>query len=389
MDPDVPERLVRKFRVQAYDEDLKNLGPVGKYIAADVVLKHNLTGSWSFLLDLDNSQAGLLAAPGRRVVIRFEDTGQFLTSGPVDSWEENDTVGELRTISIAGYDDKYWFDQRLAFPDPDAVFPADGTVFTQAVYSDSRTGAAETVAKDFVQANAVDRLAIPHLVVATDLGRGPTVTYDARMRQLLELVTLIANDSGLGFKVEQNAGQLVFDIYEVQDQPVRLSKALGNLTSYKYKVQSPKVTRGVVGGQGEGTARRFIQKSLSASADGWGVREGFLDATDVDNDTLLGQRLDTYLEQGAPTAGFSLVPKDIRAMQFGRDYGLGDRVRVQGSNGVIVADTVAQVHLTHTVADGVVITPGIGFTESTEPTAALYRKYKEFRADFDKFKRSI
>ncbi|HEY9265514.1 MAG TPA: siphovirus ReqiPepy6 Gp37-like family protein [Mycobacterium sp.] len=380
----------RRFRVQVYNNNLTNLGRVGAYLSADVVLKHNAIGTWSLLLDLADPKAQLVAAPGSRVVIRFDDTGQFITSGPVDSWEENDTVGELRTISVAGYDDKFWLDQRLAFPDPDAVFPADGTAFTQAVYNDSHTGPAETVAKAFVQANAVARLQVPHLVVATDHARGATVTYAARMQQLLEMVASPLNAAGLGFTIEQsNDGQLVFDVYEVADQPVRLSKALGNLTSFKYKTQSPKVTRGVVAGQGGGTARRFIQKSLSSSAVGWGVREAFLDATDVDNDTLLGQRLDAFLAEGAPTAGFTLVPKDTQAMQFGRDYNLGDRVRVQSSSGLIIADTVRQVHLSHTVADGVVIEPGIGFTDTTDPTAALYRKYKEFRADFDNFKRSI
>lgn len=379
----------RKFRVQVYNNNLTNLGRVGKYLAADVVLKHNAVGSWSLLLDLDDKKAALVATPGARVVIKFDDTGQFVTSGPVDSWEENDTAGELRTVSVAGYDDNFWLDQRLVFPNPGASFPADGTAFTQTPYSDSRTGAAETVAKAFVTANAVTRLAIPHFTVATTLSRGATITYAARMRQLLEVVATICTQAGLGFRVKQISGNLVFDVYAIQDSPVRLSKALGNLTSLKYKVQSPKVTRGVVGGQGEGTARHFIQKSRAASAVGWGVREAFLDATDADNDTLLGQRLDTFLEEGAPTAGFSLVPRDTKAMQFGRDYNLGDRVRAQVSSQAVVADTVRQVNLSHTVADGVVIVPGIGYTESTDPTAALYRKYKEFRADFDNFKRSI
>jgi hypothetical protein len=268
------------------------------------------------------------------------------------------------------------------------VFPADGTVFNQAAYQDARTGTGESVAKAFVQANAIDRLAIPHLVINPSLGRGTTVSYAARMHQLFWMVFISCTYSGLGFRVEQQADELVFDVYEPQDQPVRLSRELGNLTSYKARTVAPKVTRGVAGGVGDGTARDFVQKSLGSSAVGWGVREAFLDATDADTDALLVDRLNVFLADGAPTAGFSLVPRDTQSMQFGRDYNLSDRVRVQAPSGLILTDTVRQVHISHTVEDGVVITPGIGYTESTDPTAAIYRTYKRFREDFDNFQRS-
>lgn len=385
----------RRLRIDVYDEDLNQLGRVGEYMQADVVLKHNQVGSWSVLLDIQKDNSLLLPVPGRRVVLSFEPQGQgtpaeFLMSGPVASWEENDTVGELQTLSVAGYDDKVWLDRRLAFPDPDATFPAEGVAFTQAAaYQDLRTGNGESVAKAFIQANAIDRLAIPHLTIAPNLGRGSTVTFAARMHQLLWMTFISCTYSGLGFDVKQIAGDLVFDVYVPQEQPVRLSKRLGNLSSFKYRELAPKVTHGVAGGTGEGTARKFMRKSLAGSAVGWGVTEAFLDATDADTDAVLLDRLNSFLTEGAPVAGFSLVPRDTQAMQFGRDYRLGDKVRVEGANGLILADTVRQVTISHTVQDGMVITPGIGYSESTEPTAAIYRTYRRFREEFDNFKRSI
>jgi hypothetical protein len=381
----------RRLRIDVYDENLNQLGRIGEYMNADVTLKHNQVGSWSLLLDIQKPNSLLLAAPGRRAVISFEpqnqsDPVEFLCSGPVATWEENDTVGELQTLSVAGYDDKVWLDRRIAYPSPGATFPAEGTAFNQAAYQDSRTGTGESVAKAFVNA-ANARLPIPHLTVATSLGRGTSVTFAARMHQLLWMVFISCTYSGLGFDVKQINGQLVFDVYVPQEQPVRLSKQLGNLTSFKYRTLAPKVTDAIAGGTGEGTARDFMQKS--AADGGWGTYEAFLDASDADTDAILLARLNAFLTEGAATAGFSLVPRDTQAMRFGRDYNLGDRVRVEGSNGFILADTVRQVDITHSVENGVVITPGIGYTESTEPTAAIYRTYKRFREDFDNFKRSI
>lgn len=388
-----PAPLPRRLRIDVFDENLNRLGRVGEYMQADVTLKHNQIGSWSLLLDIQKANTLLLPVPGRRVVIHFEpqhqgEQAEFLMSGPVVTWEENDTVGELQTLSVAGYDDKYWLDQRIAFPVPGASLPAEGVGFTQATYADTRTGPGEAVAKAFLNAN-LSRLPIPHFTVAPNLNRGATVSYAARMHKMLWMVYLACTYGSLGFDVRQIDGQLVFDVYDPVDQPVRLSKRLGNLTSFKYRVTAPTVSHGVAGGNGQGTARRYMRKSLPSSATGWGAREAFFDASDADTDAVLLERLNGFLADGEPAAGFTLVPRETRAMQFGRDYGLGDRVRVEGANGVILTDTVRQVEISHTVADGFTITPGIGYSESTEPTAAIYRTYKRFREDFNNFKRSI
>lgn len=388
---------MRAFRFEVYDQNLVKQGRISKesYLTADVVPKHNAIGSWSILMDLDDAKTGgynrkaqLLAQPGRRVVIDFEEGGRLM-SGPVDSWEEIEEVGGKRTIAIAGYDDKWWLDQRLAFPTPDATFPADGTAFTQADYVDIRTGPGESVAKAFVQANAVDRLAIPHLVVAPDAGRGTTVSYNARMHQLLWMVFISTTYSGLGFTVDQIDGELVFDVYEPADHPVRLSKKLGNLESYRYKALSPVASRGVAGGAGEGIARRYIQKSLASSAVGWGIREKFLDASDAETEAALLVRLTAFLAESAPTAGFSLTPRDSRSMTFGVDYKVGDRVRVELPNGLVLADTVREARLSHTTDAGMQITPGVGYSESTDPTAAIYRTYAALRDEVANMKRRV
>lgn len=379
----------RSFRIEVFDENLTNLGRVGKYISCDLVLKHLAVGTWSLLLDLDDRAAALLAVPGRRVTIDFEDDGTRLLSGPMDSWEEIEEVGGVRTIAFFGYDDTWWLDQRLAYQVPGATMPPEGNSFTQSAHVDIRSGNGETVAKGFVTANAITRFPIPHLVIAPNLGRGTSVSFNARMHSLLWMTTISTQFSGLGFRIDQVGSQLVFDVYEPQDQPVRLSKKLGNLSSYRYKVLSPAATHATVGGAGESTARVYMQDHVAASAVGWGAREKYVDTPDANSNALLQASLDSFLAAGAPTAGFSLSPRDTRAMKFAVHYNKGDRVAVELLNGTTATDTVKEVKLSHTVADGMVITPGIGYSESTDPTAAIYRYYVALRDRVANRERSV
>jgi hypothetical protein len=379
----------RKFRIEVFDENLKKMGRVGRYLTADLVLKHLAIGSWAILMNSDEPAAALLAEPGRRVTIDFEDDGTRLLSGPVDTFEEISEIGGQRTIAFAGYDDTWWLDQRVAYPTPDATFPAEGVSFTQPNFVDIRSGTGEGVAKAFITANAVDRYAIPHFTVAPNLGRGSLVSFNARMHSLLWMVTISTTYSGVGFTVDQVGNQLVFDVYVPQVQPVRLSTRLGNLAAYRYKVLSPIATDAVGGGTGEGTLRKYMRKSLPGSATGWGHREKYVDLADAANDSELSTRISDFLAQSAPTAGFSLTPRDTRSMRFGRDYNVGDRVTVELPSGLQVADTVREVRLSHTSADGVVITPGIGYSESTDPNAEIYRRYGALRDEVANMKRRV
>lgn len=384
----------RSFRIEVYDENINKLGRVGQYITCDLLLKHLEVGSWGLLLNLSEPAAELLQAPGRRITVDFEEPEADgsrirLLSGPVDSSEVIvDGYGQ-RTVAFAGYDDKWWLDQRVAYQSPEMTFPSLGVSFAQPDYVDIRAGSGEAVAKAFVTANAVTRFPVPHLTVAPNLGRGSSVSYNARMHSLLWMVTVSTSGSGLGFRVDQVGSNLVFDVYDPEDKPVRLSTKLGNLQAYKVKQLSPAASFVVGGGTGENTARRYMQKSLPASAVGWGHREKYLDVTDATTDVDLSLRITENLFLGEPTAGFSLTPRDTRAMRFGRDYNVGDRVIVELESGLEVTDTVREVKLSHTSADGMSIVPGIGYSQSTDPTAAIYRSYRALRDEVANMKRSV
>lgn len=384
---------MRPFRIEVFDGSttaFTKLGRVGNYLTADMTLRHNAAGAWSLLMDLSEPAVALLAAPGRRVTVDFEDDGSRLLSGPLHSIERIDE-GRQRTVAFTGFDDMYWLDQRICFPVPGAALPADGTAFTQASRTDYRSGNAETVAKGFVTANAAatGRRPLPGLSVATNLNRGGTVAIGARMHSLLYITTLAARLGGLGARVDQVGNGLVFDVYQPVTQPVRLSENLGNLTSYRFVTLAPDLTHGVAGGQGESTARKFMRKTAPGSAVGWGAREKFIDARDVDSDTDLALRIDEALAEGAPKAGFSLTPQDTQSMKFGRDYNVGDNVTVELPGGTQVADTVTEVRLTHTSGEGLAVVPAVGSSEATDPSAEIYRRYRAIATKVDNIVRGF
>jgi hypothetical protein len=379
------------FRVAVYDHDpsgFKLHGRADTYVSAKFEPLMNDVGSWSMTFDVTNNAVGILAQAGRRIVVDYRpsstESWHRLMSGPVQGVRQTEETPDQQ-IEVFGFDDLVKLKSRVIFQQP-GVVAANDTPFTMTPDFDIRTGNGETVIKGYVTANAVTRLAIPGLSVATNLNRGATVKGSARCDPLFDIVTKLAADAGLVLTIAQVSGGLVFDAFEPPTQPVRLSKKLGNLKAWDYVFEAPGATRAVVGGRGEGTARRYVKTTLASSETDWGINEQFLDASDLDLDADLSPKGQEFLALNAPTAGFSLTPEDTAAMAFGRDYGIGSKVMVELPGGVQQTETVTRVTLTHEEA-GLTVEPGVGARESTDKDTALYRQLDELRAQIARLER--
>ncbi len=187
------------------------LGEIKKFAHCSLVIRDRDVGSWSVsgapykrLLDL--------AEPGASLVT--ERDGEELIAGPLDLDERNWSAG-IDEIIVSGYDDDVHLWDRLAYPS----YPigTQGLVFADNAY-DVRTGLAEPVMKAYVAANMIVGGAwvttgrgLAGLSLATNLGRGATVTGRARFAVLGELLVSLAVAGGdLGFGIKKNK----FDIYE-------------------------------------------------------------------------------------------------------------------------------------------------------------------------------
>ena len=363
------------FRIQIYDTSFAKQGEVNSYQSVEFTLRLNAVGSWTIKLNPSDQAVQELVQKRRRITVDYK--GVRILSGPVELRRQVRDENGLRVYEFGGPDDLIWLADRLAYPNPGGTIPGDNIVFTQTATDDIRRGNGETVIKGYVTANAVTRLAVPGLTVATNLNRGSTTTGSARMISVLDTVAPVANGSGLALSLKQVAAGLVFDVFAPTAQPVRLSENLKNLKAWEYVEEAPGATRVVVGGQGDGVAKKFLKRTLSTSETDWETREQFYDATDVDTDADLPIRGGEYLGQNAPQAGFSVTPEDSDSMSFAVNYNLGDVVTVEVTDGVFESDTVKQVVLTHAVGGLVTVQPAIGNLDAADKTNAIYRAFKD------------
>jgi len=256
-------------------------------------------------------------------------------SGPTIGAKLEQTVdNSIGDWVIDGADDSLLLQERLAYPSPTIA-----DVTAQLVSSDDRTGYAETVIKGYVEDNislyAGTTRAITYLDIENDLGRGSLVTAQARFNTLQELCYNLATTGGIGYTIEQNGALLEFQVYQPQDLSgtIRMDLENGKLSRTEYSYLSPKVTRAIVGGSGEGEARIFYEGTTTGSitAEGqWGRRiETFIDNRQTAVNADLAQKANEALvENGLTIVNTSVTPSDDVNMRYGFDWGLGDLVTV-------------------------------------------------------------
>jgi hypothetical protein len=233
---------------------------------------------------------------------------------------------------------------------------------------DVRTGPGESVIKNYVDFNAgsvalIDRRA--GMVVEPDSLRGSTVTGRARMDNLLELISGLAQASGLGFRVVfNNTGHLEFRVFVPRDRSgtAKFGTKLGNLVSFEHIMEASKTNVSIIGGSGEGIARVFREIWDAPSQIEYNLRaESFVDR----RDTSVVAELDAAGTEENTTNGrvngLSLKTTDTPQLRFYNDYFLGDVVSIPEAG---VTNTLREIEIKWTAADG----PS---TESTIGTTAV------------------
>jgi hypothetical protein len=213
----------------------------------------------------------------------------------------------------------------LAYPETNGLFGAQAY--------DVRTGAAETVMKQFVDYNIGPNAELSRriLTIEPDTGLGLHVTGRARFHNLLDLLTTLAlQGGGLGFNVVQEGDNLTFKVYEPADKTrsAFFSPLLGNLASFEYSNDAPESNLVIVGGGGEGTDRNIRWKPNNESILKYWRIETFVDQRDTSDEAELTQSMDEELLNKAEKHTFTFVPIDTPQLSFGKQYRLGDKVSI-------------------------------------------------------------
>lgn len=385
------------IQVYPLDSQLRRLAPVAwRQVEARVMF--NQVGA--FTVDLQATPRHRQAfVPGRAVEI-VRDSATFLAGVVEDIVVERDSevdgTGPGR-LSVTGADFLKIVESELAYPDPTQPTSAQTSWFT-----DDRSGALETVIKAYVSANVgVGRPSWRNdtagqwlVTVPTSLGRGPAVSYKARMDPLLELIRklTVADTPEMGVRVTPDSGALVFDVYEPADKTgtCRFSWSRGNLRRIQWGRSAPTVTHVVVAGSGTGVARNLRERKNTASAAEWRVvTRTFVDERGTAVASELDQAADTELARGRRSAALAAEIVETGQVRYGDAFGLGDRVRVEVDDGVSYVDVVTSVALaadTDSGEEAVTITVGA----ETEPDdLALYQRVRDIDRRTGLLERSV
>lgn len=321
------------WKVEVRDVNRQRIGELDDYQLLEMSLKFNDVSTWRLSVDRRSRLAADLLADGAGIIVYRDGVAQL--SG---FWTDQDHSRDLQTntVTVSGVDDTAWLNRRLAYPDPNDITPP------YAVAGDVRTGQASTVIRQFVDDNGglatpVARR-IPGLFagVGVDPLIGPTVTGTGKWQKLLPLCQELASASEaqgvpIGFRIIQSGTDLLLEMYAPDDKTgtVVFSLERGNLAGFSYKRTAPSMTYAIVGGDGEGTARVFSEKSNGALSATWGrIEDDLVDARNGDSANELSQSADQALAEGAGTTALSVTPIDLDTQRYGVDYMLGDKVTV-------------------------------------------------------------
>ena len=294
-----------------------------------VVLRDAETGTWTVTVQ-DDDLAGRVR-DGWRVLI--QDGGVSVVSGPVTS-----VAPDLadHTVTLDGVSDLVHVEDRLIYPDPSRQAESQTA---DSYYK--RKGAAETVIRDMIHANAgTGALAArraPGFTVTSSQGRGSIVSTNLRYKNLLEEARALARLGGVTFDAIQEEDSRIilrFRVPRDRSRAVRFADGNGGVTEGSYSLDAPTATTVLVAGQGEGADRTIIERDRDST---WGRRiEIFKDQRDTDEADELEQSAVEQLDEGAAGAGANFVATETPGLVFGTDYMLGDTVAVEIGAATIV-----------------------------------------------------
>lgn len=301
----------------------------------------------TFSIDI-NANSAMWARFERGWHVLIEDDGRQMLTGVPDKITESASEG-VRDVTLSGLCHMRYLRDMVTIPDPTTAVTSQND---SAYYK--RSGLAETVVKDMIRSH-VGQGARPEnkrlMIVDPDSGLGKQVAINSRFQNLLEEVKSLASAGGIRVQarmVQVGTGhEIRLGVVEGRDlrKAVRLSQTNGALDGYTLEESAPTLTRVLVGGQGEGTARTLILRE--GNPNDWGINAlQFEDRRDTDDVADLRQAGDEALEGGQESASITIGVNEIPHLRFGERFDLGDTVKVELNTGVEINDVVQSADIT-------------------------------------------
>lgn len=334
------EQLQPVGTVWVYDQDRVRRG-VLPALAASATIRHNAVSN--FIVDA-YAQSPEFRGDMRGWFVQFTDDAGLELAGVVTGGNRGASAGVL-SASFNCETFETYLDRMISLPTPGrALDDQTATDYYRA------TGPTVDVLHDLIDSHIGPGARVENragIEVEDSNGQGSKRTVKTRFKNLLEVCQGIAkNDGAIGFRTALTAaGVPRVGWFTARDltRAIRLSEANGAVASYELTESAPTVTRVLVAGQGQGSARTL--RVRTGNANDWGPGDGlqttvFQDRRDSDDTAELDTAGDETLAEGVATAAITLEVNDIAGKRLGVDFNVGDRVTVQLAEGVTVQDTV-------------------------------------------------
>ncbi|MFF1908618.1 siphovirus ReqiPepy6 Gp37-like family protein [Kitasatospora sp. NPDC058218] len=385
------------------------MGVIDTWIKLDFIVRFCQQGTWQLLVKSGTDQAELLQKGGG-IAIYQDGVSEPVLTGQIEFFQEYWTVEQHTgpgSLYVGGKCDNKLAYSRLAFPEPAVSIAQQYT----ARPTRQAAGAASTALwwelEHSLGSSALPDRRIPGLSMPAPADLGAQVNDSFRFDVLgttFEKWTE-GKDFGYRFIYNPDVKKIELRIFKPRDRSrdVRFSPDLGNLREYVWTLTAPRVTRAIVGCQGEGDERYLYQQIDTDAEAEWGLQvETFVDRRDLPlkTDPATGQPMkakpDTTdaefenakkavldaaasaLQQGEKNGNFQLYPIDTEQIRFGRDYFVGDLVTV-AIDGVEYVDIVREVNISiEDAGKSLTIRPKIGEQGTGDPLN-LYKTVSELR----------
>lgn len=239
----------------------------------------------------------------------------------------------------------------------------------QTIMSGNLQAAVKKLLKDHAITPVTDARKIPGLIFEDSTDQAITgLTLNAQFtgNDLYQIVHDICVNAGIGFKIVLNAAnQFVFSLYKGKDRSfgqttnphVIFSPEFENLLESDYEQSKLGLkTCALVGGEGEGNARKF---TIVGGGEYLDRREMFVDARDissnVDGGTIsepeymaqLSQRGYEKLAEKSFTISFEGKIFSVRDFLYDRDFFMGDIVQIVNQYGMQGRSIVKEIIFSH------------------------------------------
>lgn len=342
------------------------------YAEIDLKPRHNEAGFGAFTASATPDLLSAANQPGNRVAVIRD--GVVEMCGPIETPKhgyhaDRDGSDGYGMVTVNFADDTASLADRLVYPNP-ALESTAQDVAKYVITAVNPEDAMRTLVNMQAGPGALPQRQVPGLALGVDHGlkAGVTVTTSFTratvLTDALREIARLSGGAGLGFRIIQSGGQLLFDVYEPQDLTgsIFFSRALGNLSALEYEPSTATATVAIVGDATAGASRVIRERlNVPALAAGHRRKEVFVDARSASNVGELDQAGDEALADGAPRIRFALTAIETPNQRYAYDFARGDLVSAEPyGGGPLITALVLGADIRVTPDRGEVVTPIIG-----------------------------